>query len=553
MVLDISIDISDAVEIALEKAAALFGRDRLTSLKKDRLDALIRLGSQEASFIQCVGMSRPIPLSALYQTSRLCAQQFEEGSATLTTSDVADLGEGCIIWGAPGAGKSIFLKSLYLHLLKQPDAVPLLITLRNEGAVEDLAFAVDDLVTGARLKPRNKHLVLLIDGYDEVPTAVRKQVSSQLRKFSSLLSGYFVLSCRLHYEVVDLNARHLWMLPFTPEDAASYIDLLARSFRIKINARKLLEELSQNGFDDFTSSPLMLTLVCILKSGAMKSLPRSSIGLIRRAIDTLTFRWDESKGVARDGICNVDGEERVRCLMMIAYSFSQPVGREAVAVQATTSHLSLIQRADIDPLRLLTETAQWYGLFVPIGEAEWTFTHRTIHDFLAARYWVESGGFSKFEFGTAEWNARAGYAACLVPDATEALCQSLANSKELTVLLECLKNHASFSTAVVSRALLRRLDVHKDWDSIEYNRGKDSIWISAPFNFLEAASDQFVLDLHHIAAERDSGRGPDIAYAMSAYEIHLRPSLSDRSLERHSGLDLKIKIPGESEVWIADH
>jgi hypothetical protein len=219
MVFDISIEVGHAVELAIENATALFGKDKLTAAKKQRLDALIRLGSHEASYIQCVGMSRPIPLSTLYQTSRLSAHQFDQAPATLTTSDVAELGEGCIIWGAPGAGKSVFLKSLYLHILKQQDSVPLLFTLRNEGAVEDLVFAIDDLVSSARLKPRDKHLVLLIDGYDEASSQVRKQVSAQLRKFSSLLSGYFVLTCRLHYEVVDLNARHLWMLPFTREDA----------------------------------------------------------------------------------------------------------------------------------------------------------------------------------------------------------------------------------------------------------------------------------------------------------------------------------------------
>jgi hypothetical protein len=59
----------------------------------------------------------------------------------------------------------------------------------------------------------------------------------------------------------------------------------------------------------------MLALVCILKAGPMPSLPKNTVGLLRRAIDTLTFRWDESKGISREASVQLDGDERVRLLM----------------------------------------------------------------------------------------------------------------------------------------------------------------------------------------------------------------------------------------------
>jgi hypothetical protein len=56
------------------------------------------------------------------------------------------------------------------------------------------------------------------------------------------------------------------------------------------------------------------------------------------------------------------------------------------------------------------------GVLVPAEYQRWQFVHRTIHDYLAARYWVESGEFSISP--VRDWNTRASYAACLLPDAS---------------------------------------------------------------------------------------------------------------------------------------
>ena len=99
---------------------------------------------------------------------------------------------------------------------------------------------------------------------------------------------------------------------------------------------------------------VMLALVCILKTGPLPRLPQNSIGLIRRALDPLTFRWDEQKGIARVGEMPLDGEERIRCLMRIAFRFGKPYGPESVAFAAAQEHLRFIQRSDVSASRLMT-------------------------------------------------------------------------------------------------------------------------------------------------------------------------------------------------------
>ena len=70
------------------------------------------------------------------------------------------------------------------------------------------------------------------------------------------------------------------------------------------------------------------------------------------------------------------------------------------------------------------ETARFYGILVPC-EGGWEFVHRTLHDFLAAQYWVETGEFARVT--SYEWNARTAYAACRMHDSTRILEAALAS------------------------------------------------------------------------------------------------------------------------------
>jgi hypothetical protein len=85
---------------------------------------------------------------------------------------------------------------------------------------------------------------------------------------------------------------------------------------------------------------------------------------------------------------------------------------------------------------LLEEMARFYGLLVPVGEDQWQFTHRIIHDYLSARYWVESGKFNPPS--VVEWDIHAAYAACLTADATETMILMLKTDRDIPAFVECL-------------------------------------------------------------------------------------------------------------------
>lgn len=332
---------------------------------------------------------------------------------------------------------------------------------------------------------------LLIDGYDEVSFDDRKAVSEALREFTSLQAGNFYLTCRSFYEIIDLQAPYYYIDDFNREDTIGYLRSFAKAYKATFDAEELMLELEEHGFGDFLSHPLMLALVCILKSGTMPKLPQNTIGLLRRAIDTLTFRWDESKGLDRESRINLDGEERVRCLMRIAHNMHELLASESKVYVYAQQHLTLIQRPEINVQKLLIEIAQYYGIFIPVSEVMWSFVHRTMQDYLAARFWVESGTFSPAQ--VADWDARAAYCACLIPDATESIKTALEESSNVFAFTECLYNNAPYDAQTVAYAIIKHFEKFKD--TFTQQKTKSELSVETEQDFFDLASSYLLEEL----------------------------------------------------------
>ena len=139
-------------------------------------------------------------------------------------------------------------------------------------------------------------------------------------------------------------------------------------------------------------------------------------------------------------------------LKRIAHAAQSPFMREDRVANITRQALDKMQISKVNPEIVLQETAQFYGILVPAADG-WEFVHRTIQDFLAAQYWVDTGGFSaRMHY---EWNTRTAYAACISGDATRVLEGALAAAEGLTCAIETLTNAPDFDNQKVSDALAR--------------------------------------------------------------------------------------------------
>lgn len=490
----VSIDIGSLASYLEDRTRLLFGKDAETLDWLHRLHRRSKIALEQAAWVQCVGMERPIRIGEIYQPIQL---EGKEGyrSGVRGQTDVLTLVEqerDGIIFAGPGRGKTTLLNWLLLKFLSLKNHTALLFLLRTEHAVEELGEFVDRLAAGLKTGiPRQDQIVLLVDGYDEIDERQRKRVSEALGLFRSLSLGCFYLTCRTFYDVYDLKVDHYRLAAFSDEDSFQFVSAFANCYDCKIDARELLNSLQRRGLHDFATHPLMLTLICMLKTSTLPELPQNSLHLLKRAFDTLTFRWDEQKGVNRRSRIPVDGEDRVGCLMRIAYQMNGLIAAQEQVEAYTRYFLKLLQRKiSVDPRQLLQEIAQWYGVLVPADGNKWQFAHRSIHDYLAARFAVEKGHFDPAKVRV--WNSRAAYSVCLSHDATSGMKLALERAHDIHAFTECLYNKVPFDPAEVSHAVLLHFQKYRPF--LHQARGR-WLTIDTDQDFTSLASDQLLMEL----------------------------------------------------------
>jgi hypothetical protein len=517
--ISVNVDLSGILFYLEDRVRALFGKSKEAQDASERLSRQVRMETERARLIRCIGMHDPVPLREIYQPTRLMSPKTGEVDPS-DVSAIIERGQNIVIYAGPGRGKTTFLHWLFSNLIEDKARLPVLFTLRWTSAVDNLKDFVGAVAAqqSGRRKKRSQEIVLLVDGYDEIAQSQQKTVSETLQEFASLKVGSYVLSSRMHYEIIELKHYSYYIQDFSYDDAVNFLSSFARVYRSGIEPHSLLTEMRDHGFADFAGSPLMLTLACILKSGPMPSLPRNAVGFIRRAVDTLTFRWDEAKGIARTSNIPLDGDERVRCMMRIAYYMRGLEAPEQLVLREAENHLRLLGIRDINVEHLLMEIAQWYGLLVPIGSSSWTFVHKTIHDFLAARFWVETGQFDPR--AVQDWGARTAYAACLVPDATQTIMSALRTREGIAAVAEIFYNNPPFDREHVTSSIVSHFVEFGSGASF-YERPK-FLRIETVNDFFAELPDDLLLSVIAKVAGRIRNRSIDTINACCLSELLLR-------------------------------
>lgn len=437
------------------------------------VEELTALGYELTRYVNCIGMHKAVPFDQIYQPTKLlfrsglnisAAAAFGEQNKiaqsiaisrgeefnSLTIEGLLESPEDTIIFAGPGWGKTTFLHHIFRRKVEDRNTRTVLVTLRRDGAINELEELSRFWFTHDAQHSRK--VILLVDGYDEVSLADRKRVSESLQRFSASKLGRFILTCRDYYHVIGLTASRVRIDGFDKKDQYRFVTAFLAAQGSSVNPIKLVNELEERQFSEFLSHPLLLALACIVSSSYRTEQSRSPLRLLRKALITLQHTWDMERGVSRETLTPLDGEDRMHILKRIAYASRSPFMRGERVENITRKALDKMQINRVSPDLALQETAQFYGILVPSGDG-WEFVHRTIQDYLAAQHWVDSGGFSTQ--GSYEWDTRTAYAACISGDATRVLEGALTVPEGLTCAIETLTNSPDFDSKRVKGALMK--------------------------------------------------------------------------------------------------
>jgi hypothetical protein len=530
---NLNIDVDKLLSKAWNKFLAIFGKDDRTQELKGWLEEHIRTAFLESRDVQCVGMHTPVLISEIYQPTRLVRRQPETISVLSGTRawdapepDVVTVDRflmerrNSVITAGPGWGKTTLLHAVFLHFLLAVDdrVLPILITLRLKSAVPELAMFVEKLKEIKVQRP-DQRILLLVDGYDEIPADARMKVSELLLKFTVRNVGEYYLTCRDYYEIFDLKVPRLRIAEFSNDDQINFVTAFLRAYGSDANAGVIVRDLHARGFSDLLRHPLLLTLACIVKSSSLDIGTRNVVSLIEAALQTLSLRWDQGKGLRRETSTPLDGAARLKCLKRIAFTLDLEPATQQRVLGITGKQLELMRWDNVDPLAVLLEIAQFYGILVPVAD-RWGFVHKSLQDFLAAQYWVETGQFAEaVARKTVRFDSRTAFASCLVEDATEVMEAALQSKGGLPIFAEMLMNDPSFNHVRIARAIIEFYDKYKG--EHYYLRTDDKVECYLDEEFISNASSKF-LDYVVQVCSATRAKTTDTLAAYSIAELHRR-------------------------------
>ncbi len=398
----------------------------------------------------CVGMRQPIPLDDVYVTVQFLDERsasryrsnedieraFRERNRGLFILDSDELKDGTtvandkqylMLLGAPGVGKSTFLRKVGLEALKGKEGnfahecIPVFLELKRFTADQ---IDIEALITHefkicgypypdqmVRTGLESGKLLILFDGLDEVPSA---NVNNVIRKIEDFVDQYsqnrFIASCRIAaYTGGFRQFTEVEMADFDDAQIEAYIknwfDSTPDRYRYQLDEEvktadqcwKALNARGHHATKELARNPLLLTLLCMVYDNS-QNFPQNRADLYEKALSIFLEEWAAEKRVRQEESISqyLDVAAEKRMLSEIAaknfnanYLFFskaelikqiQEFGEGNINTPSTFNAPKILETILVDQ-----------GLFVERVSGSYSFSHLTFQEYLTANYIKEAG------------------------------------------------------------------------------------------------------------------------------------------------------------------
>ncbi|MGA4838157.1 NACHT domain-containing protein [Streptomyces sp. G45] len=335
--------------------------------------------------------------------------------------------------------------------------------------------------------------LLLVDGLDEVPKAMRERTGHWLRDLAAAYGrSRLVVTTRPNavpdFWLSDLQFRELTVRPMSrgdvgvfvsrwhaaakreapDKDVRAHLDVLEAELRDKVRAKRDLALL--------TTTPLLCALVCALHRDRRGRLPHDRMELYAAALSMLLIRRDQEREVnAPEGV-ELSERESIQLLQKLAYWL---IRNGQTELSRTTAEFLIDEALPLmpsvaeqgDAAAILAHLLGRTGLLRAPTADTVHFVHRTFQDYLGAKAAVETKDLPLLVNNAHDdqWedvirmavaHARPDERADLLGRLTERAAVNGQSSTRLTLLaLACLQ-HATELSASVRAEIQARADDH---------------------------------------------------------------------------------------------
>ncbi len=324
-----------------------------------------------------------------------------------------------MVLGAPGAGKSTFLRKMGLEALRgkrqefQHRCIPVFVELKRlptsdinlEQVIvnEFETCGFPDAKGFTRKALKQGRLLILLDGLDEVPTA---QLTQAIRAIQDFVDRYdknrYIASCRVAaYRHNFRRSSGVTMAEFEDDQIQQFI---CNWFRSSTNAQTQkaetcwieLQKPQAAGAKELAHTPLLLTFLCLVYDRSL-SFPSNRSILYRKALRILLEEWAAEKCLENQRQIyegpSVELEESL--LSEIAakgFARDQLFFSQREIVDRIKAFLANNLNAPkyLDGEKVLEAIAVQQGILVERAEDAYSFSHLTLQEHLTAQYIVNN-------------------------------------------------------------------------------------------------------------------------------------------------------------------
>ncbi len=320
-----------------------------------------------------------------------------------------------MVLGAPGGGKSTYLKKIGIECLKGKNYklknyLPIMIELKNIDSDNDVySLILNELEVANFPNPslyleqslQNGKILLLFDGLDEIPQELEKKTINDIRDFCDQFSkNKFVISCRLaayrgglnnftNIEIANFDERQIeqfinkWFKEKSKENR-NYKDISTECWeKISSNEMQATMELAQ--------SPLMLTLLCLVYN-YQQDFPSNRSLLYKEAIDVQLKEWNASKRIHNNPVykdMTLPFEELL--LSHIAFKYfikDEYFFNKADLAEFISEFISNNLNAPkyLDGSDILKAISIQQGILLERAKNIYSFSHLTFQEYFVAKY-----------------------------------------------------------------------------------------------------------------------------------------------------------------------